>query len=538
MAVIAPQTDLYLLKVPLEINDTNQLTFASQAAQFNYFNSLPKIQFDDFTYQRKDNTVRLPALYDDIINYNYVMYRNDAYSDKWFYAFIEQMEYVNDNVTVARIKNDVWQCWQFDLDYKTTFVEREHVNDDTIGLHTVPENLELGSPIINGTTSFAPSKIVVDSGNNPITREYLIVLQVSEMLENVYFTQDDHQYNRIYSGLHLIAVTSEEDANKIIRGYAFDETTGTDAIVSIFLAPKELFPGAYAGTFAVPSGSGTTTPVTIYAPKSNAYADVLLDPQTIAINTTLNGYTPRNNKLFTYPYNYLYLTNNAGEDIEFRYEDFVSHTPKFAMTGVIGQGCSIKLIPIDYKNNEEPYAYSLNGPKLPVCAWASDYYTNWVTQNAVNIGVNLASSVVSGGIGLLQGNAVSGLTALGQIANTVAEIETQKRIPDQAHGNTGASDINFASRRFFSALKMSVRSEYAEIIDDYFTMFGYKVNQVKVPNITGRRNWNYVKTIGCYIEGNIPQDDLNEIKLMFDKGITLWHNPATFADYNQNNDII
>ena len=85
---------------------------------------------------------------------------------------------------------------------------------------------------------------------------------------------------------------------------------------------------------------------------------------------------------------------------------------------------------------------------------------------------------------------------------------------------------------------MSIRPEMARIIDNYFSMFGYRVNQVKVPNITGRRNWNYVKTIGCYIDADIPQDDLNEIKLMFDKGITLWHNPATFADYSQNNDII
>jgi hypothetical protein len=69
-------------------------------------------------------------------------------------------------------------------------------------------------------------------------------------------------------------------------------------------------------------------------------------------------------------------------------------------------------------------------------------------------------------------------------------------------------------------------------------MFGYKVNRVKVPNITGRRNWNYVKTIGCYIDADIPQTDLEQIKEMFDRGITLWHNPATFVDYSQNNDII
>jgi hypothetical protein len=85
---------------------------------------------------------------------------------------------------------------------------------------------------------------------------------------------------------------------------------------------------------------------------------------------------------------------------------------------------------------------------------------------------------------------------------------------------------------------MSVRAEVARTIDEYFSMFGYKVNRVKLPNISGRRNWNYVKTIGCYIDGDVPQDDMQEIKDMFNKGVTLWHNPNTFADYSQNNDII
>ena len=85
---------------------------------------------------------------------------------------------------------------------------------------------------------------------------------------------------------------------------------------------------------------------------------------------------------------------------------------------------------------------------------------------------------------------------------------------------------------------MSIKAKQAEILDEYFDQFGYKCNRVKIPNINGRRNWNFVKTIGCYIEANIPQDDLQEIKAMFDKGITFWHNPATFADYTQSNDIV
>ena len=94
MAVIAPNSDLILLKVPLEIDEANQLTFSNATAQFNYFNGLSdKLVVEKYSYQRKDGTIRFGANFDDIIEYNYVMYRNTSYSNKWFYAFIENMEY-------------------------------------------------------------------------------------------------------------------------------------------------------------------------------------------------------------------------------------------------------------------------------------------------------------------------------------------------------------------------------------------------------------------------------------------------------------
>ena len=82
---------------------------------------------------------------------------------------------------------------------------------------------------------------------------------------------------------------------------------------------------------------------------------------------------------------------------------------------------------------------------------------------------------------------------------------------------------------------MRAKTEYLKIIDDYFSMYGYKVNSVKIPNITGRTNWNYVKTINANILGDIPQEDIQELKNMFDNGVTFWHNPNTFLDYSQNN---
>ena len=85
---------------------------------------------------------------------------------------------------------------------------------------------------------------------------------------------------------------------------------------------------------------------------------------------------------------------------------------------------------------------------------------------------------------------------------------------------------------------MTIKQEYARIIDNFFSAYGYRVNSYKLPNLTGRTYWNYIKTIGCNITADIPQEDLQEIKDMFDNGITLWHDTSKFLDYSQNNTIV
>lgn len=112
-------------------------------------------------------------------------------------------------------------------------------------------------------------------------------------------------------------------------------------------------------------------------------------------------------------------------------------------------------------------------------------------------------------------------------------------VPPQAQGNVSGGYLQFSSDMYkFSFRKMSVRAEYARAIDSYFSMFGYKTNRLKVPNITGRTNWNYVKTVGCNVLADIPQEDLQQIKAMFNNGVTIWHNPTTYLDYSQNNAIV
>ena len=141
-------SEVRLLSVPLESDYKDTLYFTNTSNQESYFKGKTIKEYHNFTYQRKDKTIFVPDHYDNIYMCNYVMYKNSPYSNKWYYAFIKQLEYEDDECTKVIIETDVIQTWLFDYTIKPSFVEREHVSNDPIGLHTVPEGLETGDYVV------------------------------------------------------------------------------------------------------------------------------------------------------------------------------------------------------------------------------------------------------------------------------------------------------------------------------------------------------------------------------------------------------
>ena len=60
---IQPQSDLFLLKCPLQLSNKHQLTFNDKDEQIAYFRSLPRLEVDNISYIRKDNVIRFPRTY-------------------------------------------------------------------------------------------------------------------------------------------------------------------------------------------------------------------------------------------------------------------------------------------------------------------------------------------------------------------------------------------------------------------------------------------------------------------------------------------
>ena len=541
MITVTPQGQVYICKTPLENDYKNQLTFATKIAQENYFNSTIIKTLDNYTYIKKDNVIKVGINIDEIIDCNYLFYKNTGFSNKIYYCFITKMEYINENCTAITIETDCFQTWYFDIRYNKCFVEREHVNDDTIGVHTIPEGLETGDYVDQYVDNDEMSGLnfLTKGGHSPY-----VVLAVSETGLDVALPNGSRIYNNVYSGLIFLTFPSTQDVDKYIN-YIQHKIT-EDIIYAAFMCPYEIATDGVNFKWSTFTDGSTSFQYAFINYTTRATQMGLVE---INKPNNLDTYIPRNKKLLTFPYRYFNITNNSGSSATYKYEYFNSRDGRdvcqFTMLGAISPGCSIRLIPYNYKYGKTEFDYthkeveeSIVAGKLPTCGWTNDAYTNWLTQNAINIPLDIASDIVKTGVGIATGKVSLAGGGLAGIGGTMAEIYQHSLIPTTAKGGVNQGDLNFADKLCFSVYKKCIKYEYARIIDNYFDMFGYKVNDVKIPNITGRQNWNYVKTIDCNFDGDIPQTDLNIIKAMFNGGVTFWHNPANILNYSLSNNII
>lgn len=524
MSAVTPDSTIRLLKLPLRLEDTNQLTFTSLTAQTNFFLGITGYLSDsNLSYIRKDGVIRVGTsssiTYEDVLEYNYVMYQNTHYDSKWFYAYITNVEYKNDGCTEISIETDVFQTWMFDIIYLTSFIEREHVDDDTLGKHTVPENLEHGEYISNGfeynnaldNTSYVLLATKRVDGTDPNPKATCI--------------GDMPFAGYIYVFNNLTALTN------IIDAYGVDQSN----IYAVYSVPS------YAVANTVYTTDATESPYRALNIPANS------SQLSVSKLTTLNGYSPINNKVKCFPYTYLLVSNNNGQSNVLQYERFSTSYCGFALNSIATVGSDNKLVPLSYDGNNYDEQNALMSGKWPTLSWSQDMFTNWLSQNAVNIGIGQATSVLSiiGGTALIAtgGGAVAGAGliagGIGGIASSLAQQYQHSMDPNSFKGNVNGGSINIdSSRNGFFFYKMSIKSEYAKIIDNYFEVYGYKVNRIGTPHIHVRTYWDYCKTINVHLNGNIPEKDMIKLRQLFNNGCTFWHDPSHFMDYSLTNSII
>lgn len=544
--VIVPNSKIKLIKNPLKLDSNNEIMFNNATDQYNYFNSLPKLEFDELTYVRKDGVLRIETdeegnglTYEDLLEYNFCMYQNTHFDNKWFYAFITDITWSNPSLTEIKIETAYFQTWQFDLVYKDSFIEREHVNNDTAGLHTIPEDIDTGEYIVDFEKTLeilTPYKFILG-----VTVDYTIDPQTG-----VVTIQGDNgggTYGGIKTAYKYYYFDSNQSISKlpdVIKAYA--EAGKSDAIGMIFVAPTFLINMKYPTTTDDGDINEDYTPTNLYW--NNEQTSDLYRP------FTLNGYTPKNKKLLCYPYCYLFMSNNSGGNAIYHYELFETSASSnyaidFLIRATLTPNMSGLLAPINYKGISVNYSESLQLPKYPICGWDTDIYTNWLTQQGINNPISIVKSVVTGAtggfitggpIGMLAGGVLGDLKAT---TDVIVGMKNHEFIPPQAQGNTNTGDVTTAmNRNTFTAYGMCIRQEYAKMIDDYLSYFGYKVNRIGQPHLHVRQYYDFIKTTNVNIEGDVPEPDLNQIRSMFNNGIRFWHDTTNYLNFSVNNTII
>lgn len=527
----------------------------------------------DYSFIRNTGRINTNFKYDDALECDYIAFQNKDYSNKWFFAFLDDVVYKGENNTELVYTVDVWSTWFSYWTAKPCFVVREHVNDDTIGLHTIPENLACNDFVCEDSYS---SQDMVNLGDLYYVALLTSYIPKDNTTGNEQSAEDRGTsysgiscYNKNIFGKRIILFSAVNDENSaksltyFIRRINMDKGN-TDDIEAMFIVPQALFP-SNSLTSHTAYMSSNTYPFTFYTvPFSTTTKNYSIEVNKPA---SFSGITIKNNKCFTYPYCYLYVTNNAGNNNIYKFENFYnSNKAKFDLDVALSVGVSGKLTPINYKKIDDALidnAYddeAIPLAKFPTCAWTGDAYINWLTQNAVNIPFNSVLNLFGSGMnsysniqsaktkaqetgtqantfGLEAGLAIN---IASSVANVIGEFYTASLLPNITSGsNTG--DVNFTlNKNRFMLRTMRVKDEELYIIDDFFTRFGYKVNRLKTPNITGRTYWNYVEIASSEEvgEGELPAKYMSMINSICQKGVTIWHSHANMGNYALNNTIV
>lgn len=491
---INPSTDIKLLHgVPLDNTYRHTVYYADALTQSQSLAAYTKYNLTDYTYQRVNRGIaRVGIEADKLYDCNYMMYRNTAYGNKWFYAFITSVEYVNDGCTEIRFETDIMQTWLFDVEIPDeVFVDRQHVLTDTVGEWIQPENVDLGDYVVSNqsaTNLFTDYSVLVSSADDDGT--------------------GGGYRGGIYTGLEYVSAPMTTDGITLLNEYlqAAVDANRVDQIVSLLFIPTAAIPDdetakVYTATFA----------------RSKYTQDI-------------GGYTPRNNKLFTYPYNFLYVQNGVGGSTYYKLERFNTSTDMTFKVGCCVSGqCEIVLYANDYSGESVDFENALCISGFPQCAFTIDTYRAWLAQGG---GVTTALSLVSNAASIATGNVAGG--ALGA-ANTVAGAVLAANQPNTTRGIQSNSVGAILKTCDYIFSQKHILPQYAVLIDDYFDRYGYSHNKFAKLHRTGRPHWNYVKTRDVTLRGSVPADDLSAICNIYDHGITFWKNISEVGDYTLDN---
>lgn len=523
MTAIAPNTVIRMGQIYLQSGSEDTFYFDSVADQTTFMTTNLTHVFTKFTYQREHrNYVKIEITSEqDADKWDYMMFQNTSYGNKWFYAFITETEWINNLTVKVYYEIDYIQTYWHETSLYPCFVERMHNATDDIGDNIVPD-ITCGNDLYhNGFSRITDVQ----------TQECYFVLAYLPN-RGASWGPYAHSIGGIPSGCNIRYFLSSDTSGLISF---MDTLNDKEQILALYTAPKGAF-------ITVPSAGGTEY--------TDSYNGLFNNFQLSGTSTTdlLNGYRPKNNKMFTYPYNFLRVYNDSGDYIDLRYEYFTT-VPTFSVDYSAMMPVSVTLGPTSYGgvSGSEPGPTLPPPPSItdktkrlkitnyPLGSWTNDSYQQWVAFQGVPQAVKSIGSFALNPFNFI--NPARGVaTAAGSYVNLATDAIVAHNKANDFNGNTQSGNSDFSSKRknFYYARMSYVYSD-AEIVDNYFTMFGYAQHKIMTPSRKVRSRFTYIKTVDAIVYGELPNNAKNAITALYNKGIRFWADRTNFRNYSLDN---
>ena len=564
--------------------------FDNRSQQTSYFNSRNTVHNmgGQNSFQRIEGRhfVKVNKSIDDLWGTNYLTFLN---KNKRFYAFVTKLEYINDGLTHVYFEIDVLQTWLFEMNFKPSYVVREHRklwnSDGTPVINTIDEGLNYGleydvKEVVNVTPH--PFKWLVIASKKPIATgdEYeSSVVGIPQPLTYyiVPFFDDDTTPN-VYLANHGTGSPLLEPS-KVLKGL-YEIETAVNNIVSIYVTDFIGMNFSYnssSKTITFPESSQFEIDRIRFKSGIESILEVKkatrfsgLGKEVSSNKYKLNKVDVSNlkeSKLLMYPYTVLILDDFKGNRREYKLEYIESKKLRLSWKGSVGTS-NFNTIAPSYYNKKENLDMVLDvsnedalivdqSNDIPILSDMLSAYLqgnrNSIENRRSQIQFNSMASLVGQGIGTVasttSGNylgTATGLTSMVQGAgNSVyelqginAKIRDINNIPPQLQKQGSNTNYNYGNKyNGVYVMIKQIKPEYIKILEDFFHKYGYKTNELKIPNFHTRKSFNYVQTNSCTITGNFNNDDLIKLKSIFDNGITLWHTNDV-GNYALNNGVI
>lgn len=542
MGYVQPSGDIWLFEgVPLSPDHNDVFYITSNANAMEKLKAYPSKPYGANSYTRTERgTLKIGDNANKLLTYNYLAWKNIRPDgiQMWLFAFVTNIGYVNENCTEVSYVIDNYMTWFGFTRLGACYVDREIPETDNIGEHTIDEGIDTGDLVDSFHTTY-------DFGKN-----LYYLFQASTDFHG----QPSSTYvNGIQCPIYMTTRTAPSEITDIINYYhgynpegdSQENTNNPDNMITVNIIPKFLADKVGAQTEGISK-----------------------DTYHFARERDLDGYKPKNNKMYCYPYSRINISNNAGTITECKWELFEnpqSMTVDFDIIGATMGNPTIMCYPLLYDRVAENYDHSITITNFPPIPWINDTYKAFIAQNKANIVsscIGLVTGVGSGAMGVAtqysvaqqaessipashsMGSAAMGtIGTLGSAVQNVLGMIQEKRdhqFAPKTIANLSQADLIMllAERMRFDFYAVTVKREMAESIDNFFSAFGYAIHKIKRPYITGRPIWNYVKTSGLVFEyAPIPAQAKNEIINAFDKGIRIWRDPSTFGNLSLDNSI-